>query len=188
MDWVDDQVGIVKLVHLSPLNKHISDVMRRWLRPLVTIGPMFFIAVVSCLILLVLFDDTLEYTLFFFALSLTLLIILQINYHDYSFKFRFLSRFSRITIDYAVIACTSVTFISNYFDNPIASVAIVSSIITVLFVPGWVFLRIFENKKMPLKKGIIVVLSFAISAGLSGIIFTFTLIYQVPVTTLPSIY
>ena len=153
--------------------------MARFLPNFIAIAPTFAIPAICCLILFVLLDGAIDHKMYLFIFSLAVLLILQVRNYDFSFRIKVPRSLSQRTVDYAIVIFSSVTFISNYFGNPIQSVAIVSSFITILFVPGWVLLRIVGISDKFKKKGPTLVLSFTISIALNGIILTLISFYQI---------
>ena len=157
-------------------NSNIRNLIKKSGFKAILIATCISIAALICLFFIILVDDTLDYNLYFLALSLIILIIFHTYKYHYTIKFRLVSTLSYRSIDYTMIVITLLTFISNYFGNPITPLATVTSTIAVFFVPGWVLIRVLGiNNKIGYKKGVIFVLSLVVSACISSVLFAISL-------------
>jgi len=135
--------------------------------------------------ILFLMELSIKYLIYVMAFSLTGLFVLFSLKSEYQIKIS-LPNFSKI-VDYFLITCSIIVFVSILLDNTIVELTFPFSIVLSFFLPGWVLLRWLEIDRTSILKIGLIVLGFAISIGLTSIIFFFGL-HLIPPAFLSAIY
>jgi len=123
-------------------------------------------------VFLFLLDHTIKYLFFIFGLSLALILILLVYQNDFKLKLRIPSP---KLIDYFFVICSILAFTISNLLEPSGEILFPFSIIISFFLPGWVLLRIIGVKDFQRVNLSDLCLSFALSVGLSSVIFLLVL-------------
>ncbi len=136
------------------------------------------ISIISVILLAIpfLLEDSIKYSLYIFAISLTLILIVLLRKSDYNFKFRI--PYLKKIIDYFFIISSVIVFVSNLDSHLVYEPVFYFSILITFFLPGWIFLRILGIDDINKKPAGIFILSFACSLGLTAPIFFLSTILQ----------
>jgi len=139
--------------------------------PNVLIASLIIAIVLSPILFLM--EHSVKYSIYVLALSLTGLFAIFSLKSEYQIKFA-LPNLSKI-LDYFLIACSIIVFVSIIFENPIVEIVFPFSVILSFFLPGWVMVRLLGLDRTPIFKLSLIVFAFAFSIGLTSIIFFFGL-------------
>ena len=118
-------------------------------------------------VFLFLLDHTIKYVFFIFGLALAIILILFVYQNDFRFKLRIPHP---KLIDYFLVICSFFVFTINLLE-PAGEILFPFSIIISFFLPGWVLIRIIGVKDFQRVDLSDLCLSFALSVGLSSVIF-----------------
>jgi len=118
-------------------------------------------------VFLFLLDHTIKYVFFIFGLALAIILILFVYQNDFRFKLRIPHP---KLIDYFLVICSFFVFTISLLE-PTGEILFPFSIIISFFLPGWVLIRIIGVKDFQRVDLSDLCLSFALSVGLSSVIF-----------------
>ena len=124
-------------------------------------------AIIFTIFLFVL-ESSIKNLFYIFGLSLSTILIFFVYKNDLKFN---LSIPSRKLVDYFLITCSIIAFISGIYFEPGGNVLFPLSIIVSFFLPGWVLLRVLNIKYFQKPCLADLCLSFVLSVGLSSLIF-----------------
>ncbi len=136
------------------------------------------ISIISLILLPVLFllEDSIKYSLYILAVSLTVILLVISLKSDYNLKFRILHL--KKIIDYFFIIASVIVFVSNLDDRLAFDSVFYFTLIISFFLPGWIFIRILGIDDDNKKPASVLLLSFVCSLGLTALLFFLTTILQ----------
>lgn len=161
----------------------VTKLLRRWALPVV----LAVIILVSPSINLMLLEHPIKYKFYVFELCLIgLLFFAYTSRSSYKFKLRKIT-WIRVT-DYFLLICSATLLTLNILPGFSSITRLVSAIIVSFFLPGWALLRLLgvcHQDASPIES---IVLSFALSVGLTPLIFGLTLFTENQVMIMCAVY
>jgi len=141
-----------------------------------TFGVIIIISIISVILLAIplLLEDSIKYSLYIFAIFLTVILLVLLLKSDYNLKFRI--PYLKKIIDYFFIISSLIVFVSNLDSRLAFDAVFYFTIIISFFLPGWILLRILGIDHINKKPSGVLLLSFVCSLGLTPLIFFLTTI------------
>ena len=127
-----------------------------------------FISAIIFTIFLFFLENSIKYLIYIFGLSLATILIFFVYQNDFKFNLRIPSLKH---VDYFLIVCSILAFTFGIYLEQGNSILFPFSIIITFFLPGWVLLRVLNDKYFQRPCLADLCLSFALSVGLSSLVF-----------------